>query len=99
MYAGSFHAVLDQVLPAPSTRTLAMGISKRWGAWETLFQDHDDGRYWERTYPNSEMHEGGPPALVCVSEEEAKAKYGDEILPKQKKAAVSVFYCRAKTIF
>ena len=51
-------------------------ISKKWGAWETLFQDPDDGRYWEQTYPQSGMHGGGPPALYCLSREEAKAKYG-----------------------
>ena len=54
-------------------------ISKEWGAWETLFQDPSDERYWERTYPQSGMHGGGPPALRCLSKEEAKAKYGDGI--------------------
>jgi hypothetical protein len=24
--------------------------------WETLFRDPDDGRYWEHTYPQGEMH-------------------------------------------
>jgi hypothetical protein len=50
-------------------------VSKRWGAWETLFQDPDDGRYWEHTYPQGEMQGGGPPALRQVSIEEAQAKY------------------------
>jgi Immunity protein 27 len=30
------------------------------GAWETLYKDPNDGRCWERTYPNSGMHGGGP---------------------------------------
>jgi len=50
-------------------------ISKQWGAWETLFQDPDDGRYWEQTYPQSEMHGGGPPRLIMLSPEQARAKY------------------------
>lgn len=56
-----------------------VAISKQWGAWETLFQDPDDGRYWEQTYPQSEMHGGGPPALKCLTKEQAKAKYGEEV--------------------
>ena len=27
--------------------------SPQWGAWKTLYLDPDDGRYWERTYPQS----------------------------------------------
>jgi hypothetical protein len=44
--------------------------------WETLFRDPEGGRYWERTYPRSEMHGGGPPALFALSVEKAHAKYG-----------------------
>jgi hypothetical protein len=65
-----------QWLAANHLRRLA--ISKEYGAWETLFQDPDDGRYWEQTYPEGYTHGGGPPALRCLSREEAKAKYGDE---------------------
>ena len=36
-----------------------VAISKQWGGWETLFRDPDDGRYWERTYPQGEMQGGG----------------------------------------
>ena len=57
-----------------------VAFSKQWGAWETLFQDPDDGRYWEQTYPQSEMHGGGPPTLKCLSEEQAKAKYGNDVV-------------------
>ena len=45
------------------------------GAWETLFRDPTDGRYWERTFPDSQMHGGGPPRLWHISEEEARIKY------------------------
>jgi Immunity protein 27 len=43
--------------------------------WETLFRDPNDGRLWERTYPQGEMHGGGPPQLSVVSEESASSKY------------------------
>jgi hypothetical protein len=52
-----------------------IAFSKEAGAWETLFKDKNDGRYWERTYPQSGMHGGGPPRLWCISEEEARKKY------------------------
>ena len=51
-----------------------IGLSEVNGGWETLFRDPKDGRYWERTYPNSSWHGGGPPALICLFQEEAKQK-------------------------
>ena len=49
--------------------------SKEWGAWETLFRDPGDGRLWERTFPQGEMHGGGPPRLKVISEEQARERY------------------------
>jgi hypothetical protein len=46
------------------------------GCWEILYRDPDDGRYWERTYPQGEMHGGGPPQLRFLTDHEAKDKYG-----------------------
>jgi hypothetical protein len=57
-----------------------IAVSKQWRAWETLFQDPEDGRYWERTYPEGELQGGGPPRLQCISAEEAKQKYGDLVV-------------------
>lgn len=54
--------------------------------WETLFVDPDDGRLWERTYPQGHMHGGGPPMLTHLSEEEAREKYGDEVLIRARRA-------------
>ena len=54
--------------------------SPQWGAWETLYRDPDDGRYWERTFPQSELQGGGPPRLKCLTIEEAKKKYGDQLV-------------------
>jgi hypothetical protein len=31
-----------------------------------LYQDPDDLRYWEFSYPHAEMHGGGPPMLECM---------------------------------
>jgi hypothetical protein len=52
-----------------------LAISKDYGAWETLYQDPEDGRYWEQTYPHGEMHGGGPPKLTMLSLQQAKTKY------------------------
>lgn len=52
-----------------------VATSKQWGGWEVLFEDPDDGRFWEQTYPHSEMQGGGPPRLSVLSREQAKAKY------------------------
>ena len=46
------------------------------GGWETLYQDPNDGRYWELIYPEGEIHGGGPPRLRLLSGEQAEAKYG-----------------------
>lgn len=43
--------------------------------WHTLYQDPLDMRYWVLSYPQSEMHGGGPPALVTVSSDEAAKQF------------------------
>ena len=48
----------------------------RLGGWTRLFRDKADGRYWERTYPQSELHGGGPPALRWISEQVVRKEYG-----------------------
>ena len=53
--------------------------SPQYGAWEALFRDPADGRLWERTYPMSEMHAGGPPRLTTISVAQARAKYGADV--------------------
>jgi hypothetical protein len=58
-----------------------IAVSPQWGAWETLFQDPNDGRYWERTYPQGEMQGGGPPRLSVLSPEQVRAKYQIEVTP------------------
>jgi hypothetical protein len=43
--------------------------------WETLYRDPRDGRFWEHTYPHSEMQGGGPTQLKLVATEVAASKY------------------------
>jgi len=49
--------------------------SPQWGAWEVLYRDPGDGRFWERTFPRGEMHGGGPPRLAVIQRSAAEAKY------------------------
>ena len=44
--------------------------------WSALYRDPADGRLWERTYPHSDWHGGGPPSLQCISLAQALATYG-----------------------
>lgn len=54
-------------------------VSTDSSGWEALYKDPYDGRYWELTYPQSELHGGGPPTLRFISDESAKSKYGNKI--------------------
>ena len=54
-------------------------VARSSSGWETLFRDPADGRLWERTYPQSEMHGGGPPSLGAISAKEAGERYADHI--------------------
>lgn len=47
--------------------------------WNLLYRDPRDGRLWEQTYPQSELHGGGPPKLAVVTLDEARTRYS---LPK-----------------
>jgi len=47
------------------------------GAWDALYRDPSDGRLWELTYPQSEMHGGGPKRLTNISAQMAASKYQD----------------------
>jgi hypothetical protein len=43
--------------------------------WDILYEDPNDGRFWELLYLESESHGGGPPTLRCISKIDAIAKY------------------------
>ncbi|MGQ1911818.1 Imm27 family immunity protein [Marinifilum sp. RC60d5] len=44
--------------------------------WNTLYQDPNDYRYWELTYPKSEQYGGGAPKLENITNDMAIVKYG-----------------------
>ncbi|MCW4470553.1 Imm27 family immunity protein [Flavobacterium sp. MFBS3-15] len=43
--------------------------------WLILYQDPKDKRFWELRFEFAEMHGGGPPSLIYISNDEAKEKY------------------------
>ena len=55
-----------------------VALAKSPDGWSTLYRDPTDGRLWEHTYPQSELHGGGPPALLCLPHSAAKFLYGIE---------------------
>jgi hypothetical protein len=49
-------------------------LASRVDLWTQLFRDPSDGRLWELSYPQSEMHGGGPPRFI--SPQEALSSFG-----------------------
>lgn len=43
--------------------------------WSALYRDPSDNRLWELTYPQGQMHGGGPPKLHVVCDVEARQRY------------------------
>jgi hypothetical protein len=43
--------------------------------WEKLYQDPQDKRFWLLYYPQSEMHGGGPPALMEITYKDAELRF------------------------
>ncbi len=60
-----------ELLASSYLRKIAQDAS----GWDILYQDPEDGRYWELIYPESELQGAGPPLLNNLSAEEAKKKY------------------------
>lgn len=79
--------LLDGVVAADETCRRIEWLKLNWlqrvctdsSGWEILYKDPHDGRFWELTYPQSELHGGGPPTLQCLSDESTKLKYGNII--------------------
>jgi hypothetical protein len=81
---GKWERVDDRVVADETCdriKRLTSGVLERiaGGGWEILYRDPSDGRYWELTYPEGQMHGGGPPRLTYVSEPQARVKYGGDI--------------------
>jgi hypothetical protein len=53
-----------------------VAVSPQYGAWQVLYVDPQDGRYWQLSYPNSEMHGGGPKELEQIGYERAVEIFG-----------------------
>lgn len=45
------------------------------GGWLTLYKHTSRDEYWEKFYPDSEAHGGGPPALKKVSDDYVRENY------------------------
>ena len=56
--------------------------------WSTLYQDPNDLRLWEHTYPQSQLHGGGPPSLTSVPASDAQTRYGSMPNPAFKRDAL-----------
>jgi len=52
-----------------------VATSAVWGDWQVLYRDPGDGRYWEKTFPQSEMAGGGPPSLTLIDIAKAQERY------------------------
>jgi hypothetical protein len=60
---------IDAILP-----TLTF-VASRDGGWARLYRDDELALFWELTYPQGELHGGGPPRLESYSLEEVRANY------------------------
>jgi hypothetical protein len=55
-------------------------VGRAQGGWDVLYRDPNDGRYWELIYPQSELQGGGPPLLKCLAVDDARQKYGAQVI-------------------
>jgi hypothetical protein len=62
------------------TKSHLLEVGRDASGWNTLYRDPTDGRYWELVYPQSEIHGGGPPELRCLTTNEAREKYGTQLV-------------------
>jgi len=51
-------------------------LGKAASGWDELYRDPLSGKLWERSWPQSAMHGGGPPRLTLIAAEDALGKYG-----------------------
>ena len=68
--------ICDRIATLIATHLIRIADSQ--DGWSTLYRDPGDGRLWQRTFPQSELHGGGPPQLECVTRAQARAIYGAE---------------------
>lgn len=54
-------AIIDEWLASRLERVADAG-----GGWRILYRHRESGRYWELTYPASDLHGGGPRVLSAL---------------------------------
>lgn len=52
-----------------------MKIAVDESGWVNLYQDPNDKRYWELKYESSDVHGGGAPLLVNITEKDARERF------------------------
>jgi Immunity protein 27 len=70
--------VCKQILTLTSSHLVEVDLDA--SGWDALYRDPNEGRYWERPFPQSELHGGGPPQLRCLTAEEVRQKYGSRMV-------------------
>ncbi len=73
-------AVEDRIGWLTSEKLVRVASHPEYGAWEILYRDPIDGRYWELTYPQGEMQGGGPKRLQVLDLGAASKKYRVELM-------------------
>ena len=51
-------------------------VADRDSGWVRLHRNSSTGIYWELSYPQGELHGGGPPTLETLTEDEVVQRYG-----------------------
>lgn len=70
--------VCKRILVLTSSQLVEVGGDA--SGWNALYRDPNDGRYWELVYPQGELQGGGPPQLQCLTVDEARQKYGAQVV-------------------
>jgi hypothetical protein len=73
-------AVEDRIGWLTSEKLVQVAIHPVYGAWEILYRDPSDGRFWELTFPHGEMQGGGPTQLQVISRDVAVDKYQVDLI-------------------
>jgi hypothetical protein len=73
-------AVEDRIGWLTSEKLVQIAIHPEYGAWEILYRDPRDGRFWELTFPHGEMQGGGPQQLQVIPSDVAVDKYQVDLI-------------------
>jgi hypothetical protein len=62
--------IIDHLIEAHLLR-----VDEREEGWTVLYQNPTDDTFWELSYPQGELHGGGPPTLTELSPDEVQHLY------------------------